>query len=204
MTSTLGNLSMPRTLVALAATVTVAVGAGAAFVRALHAPSGAGPGFESLLHLGALAALSGCAGCFAMTLAVLVWEHRHGPGPLGRLCPRSCRRWLVALCSAGVAVGVVAPCSAAPADTGGHQAAAGLPSLDRPLSGVRTAGHIVVRPGDSLWSLVRARHPGEGPGAIARRVRALYLANATLIGDDPDVICPGQVLRVPDERGHLR
>jgi hypothetical protein len=57
---------------------------------------------------------------------------------------------------------------------------------------------LVVRPGDSLWSLTVRRL---GPGATATQVAAewprLYAANRAAIGSDPDLIHPGQRLVPP-------
>jgi len=57
---------------------------------------------------------------------------------------------------------------------------------------------VVVSPGDSLWSLAAQRLP---PGASDARVtaywHAIYAANRALIGPDPDVLQPGQRLRLP-------
>lgn len=63
------------------------------------------------------------------------------------------------------------------------------------------AEHVVVR-GDSLWHIaaadLRTRTGGE-PGAadVARAVAAWWSANADVIGPDPDLLFPGQVLRAP-------
>ncbi|GHG47653.1 hypothetical protein GCM10012320_14600 [Sinomonas cellulolyticus] len=55
-----------------------------------------------------------------------------------------------------------------------------------------------MRPGDTLWSIV-ARHLG--PGAtdleIADAWPAWYAANASGIGEDPDLIRPGLLLTPP-------
>jgi hypothetical protein len=57
---------------------------------------------------------------------------------------------------------------------------------------------VEVRPGDSLWS-VTARHLG--PGAteiqIAEAWPKWFEANRAVIGDNPDVIRPGQLLSPP-------
>lgn len=62
---------------------------------------------------------------------------------------------------------------------------------------------VTVRRGDSLWSLA-ARHLG--PGASDREIALTwpqwYAANAELIGPDPDLIRPGQQLRIPTVGGH--
>jgi hypothetical protein len=57
----------------------------------------------------------------------------------------------------------------------------------------------VVRRGDSLWSIA-ARHLGHGAsdGEIAQAWPAWFEANRTVIGNDPDLLRPGQLLRAPD------
>ncbi|GAB2653608.1 LysM peptidoglycan-binding domain-containing protein [Kribbella swartbergensis] len=82
---------------------------------------------------------------------------------------------------------------------------------DRPTSGaatrytdvrsgqpVRVPARVVVKPGDTLWSIAAAEL---GPNAtaedIAVRWPAWYAANRQSIGPDPDLILPGQVLRTP-------
>jgi nucleoid-associated protein YgaU len=85
---------------------------------------------------------------------------------------------------------------------------------DRPADGaptryteVRAGGavRVVVRDGDSLWALAaRELGPGASDEAIAARWPEWYAANRQVIGDDPDLILPGQVLRVPPKStGHL-
>jgi nucleoid-associated protein YgaU len=58
---------------------------------------------------------------------------------------------------------------------------------------------VTVRAGDSLWSLASARL---GPLAsdldIAREWPRLYQANRAVIGESPDLLHPGQVLRLPE------
>ncbi|RBY89796.1 LysM domain-containing protein [Blastococcus sp. TF02A-26] len=64
------------------------------------------------------------------------------------------------------------------------------------------AGEHVVLPGDCLWDIaaadLRAR-TGAEPHAteVARAVEAWWAANADVIGPDPDLLLPGQVLRAP-------
>ncbi|WP_286176069.1 hypothetical protein [Arthrobacter sp. NEB 688] len=57
---------------------------------------------------------------------------------------------------------------------------------------------VVVHRGDSLWTLA-ARHLGSGAtdAEIARAWPRWYAANRALIGADPDLLLPGQVLRAP-------
>jgi len=59
-------------------------------------------------------------------------------------------------------------------------------------------GTIVVQAGDTLWGLA-ARHlgPDADDAAIAALWPRWYAANVSVIGPDPDVLQPGQVLVVP-------
>jgi nucleoid-associated protein YgaU len=81
------------------------------------------------------------------------------------------------------------------------------PPTVRPQPDVRLLGHRpapaeagleVVRRGDTLWSIA-ARHLGGHPSdaEVARAWPVWHDANRGVIGDDPDLILPGQVLRSP-------
>jgi nucleoid-associated protein YgaU len=57
---------------------------------------------------------------------------------------------------------------------------------------------VVVREGDSLWSIAaRELGPAATNEAVAARWPDWYAVNRQVIGDDPDLIVPGQVLRIP-------
>ncbi|TCC36554.1 LysM peptidoglycan-binding domain-containing protein [Kribbella speibonae] len=87
----------------------------------------------------------------------------------------------------------------------GGRARVGVP--DRPTSGAPTRYtelraavpvRVVVRKGDSLWSIAaRELGPSATTQAIAARWPDWYAANRHVIGNDPDLILPGQVLRIP-------
>jgi resuscitation-promoting factor RpfA len=64
-------------------------------------------------------------------------------------------------------------------------------------SGGREHGYVVRR-GDTLWDIA-ARHLGPGATAvdISREWPAWYDANRTVIGSDPGVIRPGEILSPP-------
>jgi nucleoid-associated protein YgaU len=68
------------------------------------------------------------------------------------------------------------------------------------------AAAYVVAAGDSLWAIAR-RHLEAGVGApvtsgeVARFWPLIYRANEALIGGDPDLIFPGQVLQLPQPPG---
>ena len=57
---------------------------------------------------------------------------------------------------------------------------------------------VVVHRGDTLWDLVR-RHlgPGASEAEVARAWPQWHAANRGTIGDDPDLLLPGQVLHAP-------
>ena len=94
---------------------------------------------------------------------------------------------------------------------GGNDLPAGGPARvgvpDRPTDGAPTRYtalrpsvpvRVVVRKGDSLWSIA-ARELGRSATAeaIAARWPDWYATNRQVIGTDPDLILPGQVLRIP-------
>jgi len=191
--NTLGTFSTARATAALALALTAATAATAALGRS------SAHDFAGIIHMAALGSLVVCAAWVAAMIGALMWEHRRGapsPGRFARVCPQAVRPFLITLCSAGATLGVAGPGTATPAAPAPPTVS--LPSLDRPLGGAaQPPGReaIVVRPGDSLWSLVRTRHPSEPTSTTARRVRALYRANVEVIGPDPDLIRPGQVLR---------
>ena len=57
---------------------------------------------------------------------------------------------------------------------------------------------MTVRPGDSLWSLSSARlGPFASDVDIALDWPLIYQANRDIIGGDPNLLRPAQVLRLP-------
>ena len=128
--------------------------------------------------------------------------------------PAWARRLVLAVC--GVAVlGSAAPAVAAgqhePERRERHSVLAGLPLPDRAEGRSVTelvaqlmaeqseqseqtgqSEHHLVRPGDSLWSIAEDRlgDPTSWP--------RIYALNRDLVGPDPDLILPGQLLRLAD------
>jgi hypothetical protein len=161
-----------------------------------------------------------CLGVAVSGLAVL-------PGAVGRLATPVARRVAprVVRRAVEVAVGVTlaavpgpalattagsaAPAGPAPVpvtDTGTRAPAApgtptGWPDLDRastPPPAPPTAAAVTVRSGDTLWGIAgRALGPGAPAAAVADSWPRWYEANRTVVGPDPDLILPGQVLRPP-------
>ena len=74
------------------------------------------------------------------------------------------------------------------------------PITERTTVGVRGQVHEVAR-GDSLWKIARIvleEHDGETTGAeISTLWKAIYEVNTDVIGGDPNLIHPGQVLTIP-------
>ena len=196
-----GSFARTLALTMLSAAVTV---------LAVVALTGSGLGPQQAVGLGGLLECTArwsllAAGIWSTTVLALVLR-AHATGRLGRLpCPRSWRPLVAAICGLGAATLVALPATATAA-AGAPQAP--LPSLGRPHgapphsadSDIQPRSHarILVRPGDSLWSIVVRRHPGEPAAATARRVGQLHRANRRLIGPDADLIRPGQRLVADD------
>ena len=110
---------------------------------------------------------------------------------------RSCRRALVALLLAAACLSVGGALTAAAAATPAASPAAQPKPARPPASALQrtwtapvTVRTYTVRAGDNL-SVVAMRH--RYPGGWQR----LYAHNRTTVGQDPDLIHPGQVLRLP-------
>lgn len=161
------------------------------------------------LVLTALSALPGLAGAAARVL-------------LGRVLPASARRAAalalgVGLVTAPALTGCTAPppgpavvlaadarttsvpdWPAPPAPASGSPApGAAVPDWPAPAPG----DHVVLR-GECLWSIaeadLRARTGLDPrPADVAAAVQRWWTTNADAIGDDPDLLLPGQVLRPP-------
>jgi nucleoid-associated protein YgaU len=57
---------------------------------------------------------------------------------------------------------------------------------------------VTVRPGDSLWDLALDQlGPDAGAADVDLHWHRLYRLNRPLVGPDPDLIHPGQQLRLP-------
>ena len=155
------------------------------------------------------AALAGCA-CWAWLVTVLVTrEALAGRRRPVRGVPAWARRWVLAACGAALVgatlpgVSVAAPASA-PDIVDPTRPAVSSVGRTAPRIGVTVRRdppaprRYVVQPGDTLWDLAE----GEiGEDATARAVSAywqrIHRRNRAVVGTDPDLILPGQQLRVP-------
>ena len=73
----------------------------------------------------------------------------------------------------------------------------------RPSPVTAAAGALVVRSGDTLWSLAEASLRSAGTRPTDRQVAQAWprwwAANREAVGDDPDLLLPGTVLRPPQD-----
>lgn len=77
-------------------------------------------------------------------------------------------------------------------------AAPAPPAAPSPAPPPQFAPVYVVQPHDCLWSIAQARlGPGADDVAIDAGWRAIYAHNRDVIGDNPGLIHPGLVLRLP-------
>lgn len=202
--------------------VTTAVGAGGLgwlrpeLVRAGRLLGQDGPvAFETLLVSVAAVAAAGCAVWLWLITTVTTLEAATGPAHRRmRGCPEAWRRFVLTACGVALASGLLVPAHAADPPASGRRdrgvaLVQGLPLPDRPVSRrtappPRPTGRagaervVVVQPGDSLWSLAADRLAADATDAeVVTAWRRLYAANRTVVGADPDLVRPGQRLRVP-------
>jgi hypothetical protein len=161
----------------------------------------------ALADLAALTLLTCAAWTWVVTTAVVI-EALRGPDHLDaapRGVPTGVRRVVLAACGVALAGGLVQPSQAAapsavsPPHHRSGPLLAGLPLPDRAAATSSSrARTVLVRPGDSLWSIAADDLPEDSAAErITERWRAIYATNSALIGPDPDVIVPGQRLRLP-------
>ncbi len=87
------------------------------------------------------------------------------------------------------------------ASAGNPSSGEGSLSHQKPdLASLQAPATFTVAPGDCLWSIAEALLPSGVPDSqIDATWRALYEANASVIGSDPSLIHPGTVLVLPQE-----
>ncbi|GAA3647754.1 hypothetical protein GCM10022237_04160 [Nocardioides ginsengisoli] len=170
-----------------------------------------GPGFAELLTQCCTAAALVASVALWLTATEVAWRVLRSGREAGREAGREpgrgrartigpVRRLLLAACGVGV-LAAATPAHAGPP----HPPAppptslAGLPLPDRPVDGPSPATTIRVRPGDTLWAIAtRALGPGASGADVTTYWRRIHARNAAVIGADPDLIHPGQTLRLPE------
>ena len=199
----------PRTAVTLPALVAGLVAAGLGCWHGLADDRAAALAphatLAALLTGAAAITLQVALGWLLVVTLLLALEPRAGRELTGFAgCPRGVRRALLLACGVTLAGAALS----APANAHGDGPAPsstidGLPLPDRtsgrpaprPAPG---AQRLVVRPGDTLWSIASRRLPAGAPtAAVDRAWRSLYAANRGAIGPDPDLIQIGTELRLP-------
>ena len=184
--------------------VTAAALAAAGTVPAAwRAADGASPsqGVAPVLVSGCAVALAGSLAWLWLVTTMAVAEIATGSAPRAG---GAVRHLVLAACGVAVAAGTALPAQAVGGD--GVDVLVGLSLPERAVgpAAVDTSrapvapvggGTYVVRPGDSLWSIARA-HPAP-PSDVGARWRAIWRDNRDVVGDDPDLIHPGQALRLP-------
>lgn len=181
---------------------------------------------QLLLWLGSAAAALGATWLWGVTTLVTIQAARGCQAPTAGV-PPVVRRVVLAACGVALAGGVAAPAGATPGDlhldSVGSPAVAtldGLPLPDRPdgrIGGGITRTHLVLRlgpapqaatkhppqqvtlhAGDTLWGIAAAQlGPAADRAAIQVQWHRIYAANRAVIGTDPDLVHPGQHLRLP-------
>ncbi|MGH3336504.1 MAG: LysM peptidoglycan-binding domain-containing protein [Nocardioides sp.] len=224
MSQATGRASFARCLLVLL-TATAAVVALAAKLlpdvlalgAAIRSGAVAGEPFDEVLVRGCEVALAGCAAWLWLATVVVTRDAAHGRTPWPRGVPRAWRRLVLAACGVALVGALGAPAHAG--DLAGTSPVEGLPLPDRATtttyvsqvfarassrqerSGTpsrRQPDVVVVRTGDTLWTIARAGLPADADdGAVAVRVREIHQANLAVIGTDPDLIRPDQRLRMP-------
>lgn len=178
-------------------------------------------GFDALLVAASSAAVLACLGWFLFVATLTVADLLRGTSP-EELLRRggATRRVVLALCGVAAVTQLAHPAVAADRSDGpphdrtagvavltglslpDRATVAGAPSRDpgsratRPRQAPGDA--VVVRPGDSLWALSEEVLPGASDADLDRYWRGVHAVNHGVIGEDPDLIHPGQRLRLPD------
>ena len=152
----------------------------------------------------ALALAGALAWLWAITTVTVAGLLAGRPRPSGG----ATRRLVLLACGAAVVAGTALPAAASGGD--GRDLLVGLTLPERaaapgerhrpsvrttPVATTAAPETYVVRDGDSLWSIA-LDHPGHAT-SVDQRWRAIWQANRDVVGDDPDLIIPGQALRLP-------
>ena len=161
---------------------------------------------EEALVGSCLLALVGCVVWGWLGVMSVVLE-ASAPGSRGArfpAVPRVLRRLVLAACGV-VAAGALSQAASAAGHDAQRDPLAGLPMPERAVdvapAPARPTPSVVVGVGDCLWSLAAEDlGPRASDGDVEARWRSIYRLNRALIGPDPDLIRPGQVLELPPSR----
>ena len=177
-------------------------GRGPGAPRSPQGGRGGGRSTDDALVATCLAALLGAVGWgWLQGLAAVAeaWRGAVRPAHAGVV-----RRLVLAACGVALTSALVAPAAYAdppsrPQPRG--DVLSGLPLPERATGAAhRPQRSTVVRPGDTLWALAATGlPPSASAAAVTERWQRIYARNRPLIGPDPDLIRPGQILELPKE-----
>lgn len=181
----------PRCLVVATGLTAALWGAAAVLARVVTAGQPATPD-HALVRLCATALLSALAWGWLQAMAGVADAWRGAPSPVRR---GGLRRLALSACGAALVAVVAVPAHAGTELPGPH-VLSGLPMPDRAEGPAHPPPRsVVVRAGDSLWAIAaRQLPPRAGQRRIAAGWHSLYRRNREVVGADPDLIRPGQVL----------
>lgn len=163
--------------------------------------------FVELLTALSASVVLGCGLWFWLTLTAAMAGVLHERRAPWLPSPRWMRRLALVLCGLTVltapATAHGVPVAGEPPGTPDSPSLEGLalPELPATLSPTVAPGAtVVVTAGDTLWSIA-AKHlpPDSAPHTIERRWRRIWRDNRSVIGDNPDLIHPGQRLVATEE-----
>lgn len=185
-----------------------AVGVSRALLPVAAAP---GPHFDDRLVAVCAAALIACAAWAWLTTTVVVVEAAGPRRAASRFVPAGWRRLVLLACGVTLA-GAMTPAMATPGpvhvlptDRQEDALLSGLPFPSRPVDTMSTPSATpthTVSPGDTLWAIAQGLLPaGASDAQVAAATRLLHAVNRAVIGADPDLIQPGQQLRLPPPAG---
>ncbi len=159
------------------------------------------PAFADLLvTCCAAATLAAAASLWVITTDVVLGLFRAGGSGVRR--PGPVRLILLAACGVVALGATAAPASADDRRPVAPDSLSGLPLPDRPTGAATPppdrAALVRVRPGDSLWAIAEERlGPRAAVADIVDYWHRIYARNTAVIGPDPDLILPGQLLELP-------
>jgi hypothetical protein len=109
------------------------------------------------------------------------------------------RRLVLAACGVAAVSVLASPAADAAPGHPGPDVLTGLPLPERAVGPAHASEPTAtVRSGDTLWALAAAElGPGASAADVTDRWRLIYQRNRAVIGADPGLIRPGQLLRLP-------
>ena len=193
--------SRPRCLVVASGLTAALWGAAGVLAGALTAgqPAGAVTPEQALVRLSEAALVAAAAWAWLQGLAggADAWRGR----PADQAGRPGIRRLALVACGVALVGALAAPAQAGP-DRPRPGLLSGLPLPERAEGPAHPAPlAVVVRRGDTLWAIAERDLPTDaGVGEISERWHAVYRRNRGVVGPDPDLILPGQVLKLTKER----